>query len=271
VLRRGDSHVNATVPTHSATRIAIVDDSPELVEVMGAILTDDGYDVVVCLDRDDVVAELAAAQPDLIILDLLLRTPGTSRSGWDLLQQIRTNEGLRGVPVLICSADLVTLRERAEEISRQRATDSLAKPFSIQQLEDAVARLLVAKPVPAWDDERDLVLIADRSGRLIRASAAALEMLGYQSVELTARSVRDVVAEDPSWTEREWERYVADGSWTGPVTLRTANGDHVPARQRTPRSSTLGRRPGTSRRFSWAARSLSSRMAVAKPFSSHEG
>lgn len=211
-------------------RIAIVDDTPAVVDLLSEVLEGAGYEVVAFSGEGrTLVSDLAATTPDAVILDLLFPGPGSQLSGWDYLRLMRSHEVLRMVPILVCSADVVQMRERHEDIERDPLLVAVEKPFTLEVLEDAVARLISARVVREWDDEQDLVLVADHDARLVHASAAMLAVLGMDSADLGTCRVADIVAEGPAWTEREWQRYLAERAWEGPVALRTRSGDVLPA------------------------------------------
>ena len=211
-------------------RIAIVDDSPAVVDLLREVLEEVGYEVVAFSGEGrSLVSDLAAAAPSAVILDLLFPGPGSHLSGWDYLRMMRSHEVLRRVPILLCSAAVTEMREHAEDIERDSLLGAIEKPFSLDLLVEAVARVISAGAMPEWDDERDLVLVADQDARLVYASAAMLAVLGLDHADLEARSVADIVAEGPAWTEREWQRYLTEGAWEGPVALRTRSGEVIPA------------------------------------------
>lgn len=205
------------------SRVTILDDHEELVELLADILTEVGYDVE-ALPGDAGIERLAATRPDVIVLDLILGGSNEELSGWDYLRLIRADNELRSVPILICSADVDQLRRRRRDIRRDGRLAVVPKPFSVEQFEATVADLIAAKRVPAWDDDVDLVLVADAHARLVDASAAMLAMLGLTPHTLRGMRVADIVAESPNWTKEEWDRYQRHGQWTGPVKLRTSGG-----------------------------------------------
>lgn len=210
-------------------RITILDDHEELVDVLTELLENAGYEVAALTGHLTSLDEVAGTRPDLIILDLVF--PGDQRqmTGWEYLRLIRSHETLRATPVLICSADVVMLRSRKREIASDPATSTLEKPFTIEAAEEAVSALLGATRAPTWDDESDLVLIADADGRMVDASARALGTLGLTAEELRRCMVADIVAETREWTDTEWERYRREGHWEGPVRMRGPNGADLPA------------------------------------------
>lgn len=214
------------------SRVAVIDDSQEIRELLSELLSDGGYEVIVFSGgHDAIVADLAAARPDLIILDLLL-DEGSGPSGWDILAIVRRHPDLRHVPVLVCSADVRAMRSRHAEFDRDRRIRVLEKPFSIEALEHSVADLVSAQSLPPWDDEIDLVVVADRDANLVHASTAMLSLLGISLAELRRMVVADIVAYDREWTEREWTRYLHERRWEGEVTLLTPDGRTLAARGR---------------------------------------
>lgn len=207
-------------------RIAIVDDSPAVVDLLCEVVREAGYDPVAFSGQGcSSVSEVALAHPDAVVLDLLFSGPGSQLSGWDYLRMMRSHEVLRRVPILVCSADVVELRERREEMERDPLLITVEKPFTLEVFENALSRLTGVRALPEWDDERELVLVADHEARLVHASAAMLALLGLDLADLEARRVADIVAEGQVWTKREWQRYLAEGAWEGAVGLRTRSGE----------------------------------------------
>ncbi|HSK94257.1 MAG TPA: response regulator [Candidatus Angelobacter sp.] len=120
-------------------RISVVNDNPDFLELMAAILDDTaGYEVTLFDGERTTVAELAASEPALVIVDLLLG----DTSGWELVTLSRSHEALAETPIIVCSADVTTLREREAELSKVANLHVLAKPFGIDEITALVDRLL---------------------------------------------------------------------------------------------------------------------------------
>jgi two-component system, OmpR family, alkaline phosphatase synthesis response regulator PhoP len=116
------------------TRILIVEDNEDLAFGLRTTLEFEGYEVDVAADGEEGLARAAAAQPDLIVLDLML--PGID--GYRVLRELR-NRG-QHVPVLILTA-------RGEEADvvlgfDVGADDYVTKPFSTVELLARVRALL---------------------------------------------------------------------------------------------------------------------------------
>ena len=120
-------------------RISVVNDNAAFLELMSAILDEDaGYEVTLFDGEKTSIAELVASRPELVIVDLILG--GTS--GWEIVTLSRADPTLAEVPIVICSADVTALRDRAEELERIGDVHILEKPFSIDQVTEVVERLI---------------------------------------------------------------------------------------------------------------------------------
>jgi DNA-binding response OmpR family regulator len=126
-------------------RISVVNDSPEFLELMSAILDEDaGYDVSLFDGERTGMAELSASDPDLVIVDLLLG----GASGWEIVTLARADARLAAVPIIVCSADVTALRDRAPELERIGNVHLLSKPFTIDEMTGLVESL-VGRAAPA--------------------------------------------------------------------------------------------------------------------------
>jgi DNA-binding response OmpR family regulator len=127
------------MPASEQPRISVVNDNPEFLELMSAILAEDaGYEVTLFNGDETSVDTIAASAPDLLIIDLLLG----GASGWEIVALARSDVRFADVPILICSADVGALRDRQEELERIGDVHVLRKPFGVDELTDAVSGLL---------------------------------------------------------------------------------------------------------------------------------
>jgi len=121
-------------------RVLVVDDDPELRQLLADYLTDSGYAVDLAGDGEQMRRVMARTMPDVIVMDLML--PGTD--GLALTREVRAASR---VPILMLSA-------RGEEIDRivgleVGADDYLAKPFSPRELLARLRALLRRTHEPA--------------------------------------------------------------------------------------------------------------------------
>ena len=122
-------------------RITVVNDSPEFLELMDDILEDDRYaTTTIDGDRPDPVDDIVRSRPDLLIIDIRLGVEGDH--GWEIAKEVRARPEVARLPVILCCADPFAVGELADELGAARDVETLPKPFSVQQLTDAVERLL---------------------------------------------------------------------------------------------------------------------------------
>lgn len=127
------------MPSQSRPRISVVNDNPDFLDMMAIILEEDaGYDVTLFAGEVASIDDIAAAKPDLMIIDLLLG----GASGWEIVALTRADERLAAVPIIVCTADLVALRDRAGELERIGDVHILAKPFGIDDATTLVEGLI---------------------------------------------------------------------------------------------------------------------------------
>jgi DNA-binding response OmpR family regulator len=112
--------------------VLIVDDEPNIVLSLEFLLRQAGYVVRTATDGDAALAEIQAAPPDLILLDVNL----PHRSGYDVCEVVRSNPAWSAVRIIMLTA-------RGREIDRQKglalgAHDYVTKPFSTRDVVERV-------------------------------------------------------------------------------------------------------------------------------------
>ena len=118
------------------TDILVVDDEPDIRELIGDILKDEGHGVRLAWDSDSALQEINRAAPDLIILDIWLKD--SRLDGIDILKRVRRDNP--SVPVVIISGHGTI--EIAVAAIKQGAYDFIEKPFNIDQLMVVIGRAL---------------------------------------------------------------------------------------------------------------------------------
>ena len=126
-------------------RISVLNDNPDFLELMSAILDEDaGYEVALFAGEETSIDQLAASNPDLVIVDLLLG----GVSGWEIVTLARADHRLADVPIIVCSADVNGLRSRATELERIGKVHLMPKPFGIEEM-TALVQELIGEPEAA--------------------------------------------------------------------------------------------------------------------------
>lgn len=120
-------------------RILVVDDNPDMVELMSELLKSRGYDVFSVRDADLAEAEVRRHPPDLILSDVVM--PG--RSGYELCHQLKDDPTTRLIPFLLITG----LSDREDKVKgiEAGADDFLNKPIFPSELFARVKSLLKLK------------------------------------------------------------------------------------------------------------------------------
>jgi CheY-like chemotaxis protein len=124
-----------------APRITVVNDNPEFLDLVHDILEGEAYaTTMIDGDKDDALERIIESRPQLLLIDLRM---GTDRlHGWGVAQRVRKEPLLAGLPVILCSADVVALRDLAADLAQTKHVLTLPKPFTIDELTRSIDRLL---------------------------------------------------------------------------------------------------------------------------------
>ncbi len=160
----------AAEPGHRL-RILVVEDDPDVGEMLAALLAAQGHDVTTASDGPAALESLAHGTPglvpDLVIADYNLPN---GPNGLEVARMIRAAAG-HPVPVLVLTGDISNATLRAVEDARCAL---LSKPAGLPALREAMARLLAPPP----GAEQPVVFVVDDDEDLRGAIMAVLEADG---------------------------------------------------------------------------------------------
>ena len=117
--------------------ILVIDDEPDVVEVISVYFAGSGYEVVGASHGGDGLMLAELHRPDVILLDIMM--PGID--GVEVLQQLRLR--WPEIPVIMLTA--VSNLAIAKSALRRGAFDYVPKPFEWEHLERVVAAALTVK------------------------------------------------------------------------------------------------------------------------------
>lgn len=120
--------------------VLIVDDEPSILKPLTFLMKQQGCEVHVITDGDEVLPAMEAHPPDLVLLDVML----PSRSGFALCEEIRARPEWDDITVI-----MLTVKNREADIERGQALGAdeyITKPFAIQEVIDKVRRHLPTAP-----------------------------------------------------------------------------------------------------------------------------
>src|ERR1043165_5010316 len=119
-------------------RILIVDDTPQNIRLLEAVLEPRGYSLVTATSGTAALEKIAGEQLDLILLDIVM--PGID--GYEVCRRIRANPDTRLLPVVMITASGDQEKIKAIEAG---ADDFIPKPFNQSELLARVKSLLRVK------------------------------------------------------------------------------------------------------------------------------
>jgi CheY-like chemotaxis protein len=114
--------------------LLIVDDEISLVQVLEAILTDNGYRVLVAVNGRAALDQLATTKPDLVLLDYMMPV----FDGPAVLEAMAADPAYRDIPVVMISS----LPEAAVAEKCHGYAAFLRKPFSAPKIIETIRQVL---------------------------------------------------------------------------------------------------------------------------------
>jgi DNA-binding NtrC family response regulator len=104
-------------------KVLLVDDQPANLDVLRRVLEHDGYQVLLAPNGEVALKNAARAQPDLILLDVMM----PEMDGYEVCRRLKAAEETRDIPIIFCTA-----RDLGDDVVRGfelGAVDYVVKPF----------------------------------------------------------------------------------------------------------------------------------------------
>ncbi len=175
--------------------ILVVDDIPENVRLLEAVLGPHGYEVIPASSGEEALRLVEEHDPDLVLLDVVM--PGMD--GYAVCRSLRANAETALLPVIMITSSIGPEKTEAIEAG---ADDFIPKPFNHGELLTRVKSLLRIK---RYQDE-----IKELNRTLEDRVESQVEALERQADELRASRARIVAAADSE--RRRIERDLHDGA-----------------------------------------------------------
>ncbi|MCA8977057.1 MAG: response regulator transcription factor [Planctomycetes bacterium] len=185
--RRALGYRPSRFPTLPASRsapvkqkILIIEDEPDILEVMQYNLQRDGYKVIACRNGEQGLSRIRTDAPNLVVLDLML--PGMD--GVEVCRQVKSDAVTRGIPII-----MVTAKSEESDVVLGLglgADDYITKPFSPRELLARIDVVLRRGPLRDEVGAKDRVVRGSLQVDLIRHEAR----IGDRLLTLTPTEMR---------------------------------------------------------------------------------
>lgn len=116
------------------SKILLVDDSMDLLEILKFFLEEKGYEVETATNEHELITLIKSFSPDLIILDIYLR----GEDGREICKELRRHEVTKYLCVLIFSASTKALAN----YKQYGADGYIEKPFGLHDIVDKIESTL---------------------------------------------------------------------------------------------------------------------------------
>lgn len=119
-------------------KVLVVDDEPEITEIVESFLTEAGYKVSIANSGQEAFKKAREFKPDVILLDIMM--PGTD--GYAVCQELKKDPQFANTPVIF-----LTGKERDDDMGRSFKSGGdmyIKKPFSCERLLEIVNIVLMS-------------------------------------------------------------------------------------------------------------------------------
>lgn len=131
------------------SKILIADDNQQNCELLDAYLSDEAYEIAMAYDGRQTIDRVAAWNPDLILLDIMM----PKLSGYEVCKQLKSDEKTKSIPILMVTA--LNEKNDIEKAVQAGCDDFLTKPVNQLELKTRVKSLLRVRHLT---NERDRLL-----------------------------------------------------------------------------------------------------------------
>lgn len=115
-------------------KILVVDDEPDVVDLLGVRLVNEGYDVIKASNGKIGIEQAKTEKPDLIILDIMM----PEMDGYTAIKILKEDDNTRKIPVII-----LTCKEKMNDLfNTEGIIDYIIKPYKKEKLFQSIKKAL---------------------------------------------------------------------------------------------------------------------------------
>jgi DNA-binding response OmpR family regulator len=118
-------------------KVLCIEDEPEMIDLIKLILERKGFEVLGAVGGKEGLEVIRREMPDLILLDLMM----PEVDGWEVFRQMRADERLKDIPVVVVTAKAQSI-DKVLGLHIAKVDDYVTKPFGPQELLKSVNKVL---------------------------------------------------------------------------------------------------------------------------------
>jgi two-component system, cell cycle response regulator len=139
----------SSTSVEAGTRILVVDDVPDNVEILDARLSSRGYTVVTAASGEEALERVEEEAPHLILLDVMM--PGMD--GHEVVRRLKKDPDAPFIPIILVTA--LTDADDVVQGLESGADDYISKPYNFRELEARVRAMLRIKRLQDELDQKN--------------------------------------------------------------------------------------------------------------------
>jgi two-component system response regulator VicR len=124
----------------AVTRVICIEDEPEMIDLVQLILSRRGFEVTGAMGGREGLETVKREKPDLVLLDLMM----PDMDGWEVYQQMKADETMRDIPVIVVTAKAQSI-DKVLGLHIAKVDDYITKPFGPQELLNSVEKVLAER------------------------------------------------------------------------------------------------------------------------------
>lgn len=117
--------------------ILCIEDEQEMIDLIRIILEKRGFEVKGALGGEEGLRMAKESKPDLILLDLMM----PEMDGWEVYRQLKNDEELKNVPVIVVTAKSQGI-DKVLGLYIAKVDDYISKPFGPNELVESINKVL---------------------------------------------------------------------------------------------------------------------------------
>jgi phosphate regulon transcriptional regulator PhoB len=135
-------------------RVLVVEDEPDVAELLRYNLSREGYDVLQAANGAEGLRQARESRPDLVLLDLMI----PQLNGWEVCRRLKQDPATRAIPVIIVTARV----DEGDKVLgfEMGADDYVTKPFAVRELLARV-RAVIRRSRPAEPTGRARIAVGE--------------------------------------------------------------------------------------------------------------